>query len=179
MAPTPTGSGYWLVAADGGIFTFGDAAFFGSTGGEPLNQPIVGMAADPDRARLLAGGRRRGHLHLRRRAVRWIARLRIERTAMTACVLLAATMVTIGAAVRSTWSPCGLSMLASITPLSELGRGHRYRATAAWFVVGATLGGATSGAAVALLALGVHAMSLSPREILDDRAGGRPAGVGF
>ena len=84
---------------------------------------------------------------------------------MTACLLLAATMVTIGAAVRSTWSPCGLSMLASITPLSELGRGHRYRATAAWFVVGATLGGATLGAAVALLALGFHAMSLSPREI--------------
>ncbi len=84
---------------------------------------------------------------------------------MTACLLLAATMVTIGAAVRSTWSPCGLSMLASITPLSELGRGHRYRATAAWFVVGATLGGATLGAAVALLALGIHAMSLSPREI--------------
>ena len=38
---------------------------------------------------------------------------------MTACLLLAAAVVTIGAAVRSTWSPCGLSMLASITPLSE------------------------------------------------------------
>ncbi len=30
MAPTPTGDGYWLVAADGGIFAFGDAEFLGS-----------------------------------------------------------------------------------------------------------------------------------------------------
>jgi hypothetical protein len=30
MAPTPTGHGYWLVAADGGIFTYGDAHFLGS-----------------------------------------------------------------------------------------------------------------------------------------------------
>ena len=47
MAATPTGRGYWLVAADGGIFTFGDARFYGSTGGRWLNQPIVGMAATP------------------------------------------------------------------------------------------------------------------------------------
>ena len=45
---TPDGKGYWLVATDGGIFAFGDAAFYGSMGGEPLNQPIVGMAAIPD-----------------------------------------------------------------------------------------------------------------------------------
>ncbi|MGH8976307.1 MAG: hypothetical protein ACRD0C_24220, partial [Acidimicrobiia bacterium] len=36
--------GYWLVATDGGIFSFGDAAFFGSTGSVKLNKPIVGMA---------------------------------------------------------------------------------------------------------------------------------------
>src|SRR3546814_19359875 len=47
MAPTPTGSGYWLVAADGGIFTFGDARFHGPTGAMKLNQPIVGMAPTP------------------------------------------------------------------------------------------------------------------------------------
>lgn len=40
--------GYWIVAADGGIFTFGDAPFHGSTGGINLNKPIVGMAATPD-----------------------------------------------------------------------------------------------------------------------------------
>ena len=45
MAATPTGHGYWLVAADGGIFAFGDAPFYGSMGGQTLNQPIVGMAA--------------------------------------------------------------------------------------------------------------------------------------
>ena len=32
MAATPDGGGYWLVAADGGIFTYGDAGFYGSTG---------------------------------------------------------------------------------------------------------------------------------------------------
>jgi uncharacterized protein YkwD len=45
MAATPSGRGYWLVAADGGVFSFGDARFYGSTGGRHLNQPIVGMAA--------------------------------------------------------------------------------------------------------------------------------------
>jgi len=48
MAATPDGKGYWLVASDGGIFTFGDAAFYGSEGGAPLNAPVVGMAATPD-----------------------------------------------------------------------------------------------------------------------------------
>jgi hypothetical protein len=33
------------VASDGGIFSFGDAKFYGSTGGIHLNQPVVGMAA--------------------------------------------------------------------------------------------------------------------------------------
>jgi ribosomal protein L24E len=47
MAATPTGKGYWFVAADGGVFTFGDAPFYGSMGGKPLNKPIVGMAATP------------------------------------------------------------------------------------------------------------------------------------
>ena len=40
--------GYWLVASDGGIFSYGDATFYGSTGGMALNKPIVGMAATPD-----------------------------------------------------------------------------------------------------------------------------------
>jgi hypothetical protein len=48
MAASPDGKGYWLVASDGGIFTFGDAVFYGSTGAIHLNQPIVGMAASPD-----------------------------------------------------------------------------------------------------------------------------------
>ncbi len=40
--------GYWLVASDGGIFTFGHAGFQGSTGGITLNKPVVGMAASAD-----------------------------------------------------------------------------------------------------------------------------------
>jgi lysophospholipase L1-like esterase len=47
MSATPSGLGYWLVASDGGVFAFGDAAFFGSTGGLQLNRPIVGMTATP------------------------------------------------------------------------------------------------------------------------------------
>ena len=50
MAATPDGAGYWLVASDGGIFAFGDAHFYGSMGGKPLNKPIVGIAATPDGA---------------------------------------------------------------------------------------------------------------------------------
>ena len=46
-AVTPTGRGLWRVAADGGVFSSGDAAFYGSTGAIHLNRPIVGMAAGP------------------------------------------------------------------------------------------------------------------------------------
>jgi SpoIID/LytB domain protein len=48
MAATPDGQGYWLVASDGGIFSYGDASYFGSTGAIALNKPIVGMASTPD-----------------------------------------------------------------------------------------------------------------------------------
>ncbi len=44
MASTPDGQGYWLVAADGGVFSFGDAKFHGSTGSLALKAPIVGVA---------------------------------------------------------------------------------------------------------------------------------------
>jgi hypothetical protein len=47
MATTSDGGGYWLVASDGGVFSFGDAVFFGSIGGTHLNEPVVGMAAVP------------------------------------------------------------------------------------------------------------------------------------
>ncbi len=40
--------GYRLVASDGGIFNYGDAGFYGSTGGMALAKPVVGMAATPD-----------------------------------------------------------------------------------------------------------------------------------
>jgi hypothetical protein len=36
-----------LVAADGGVFSFGDAGFYGSMGGKALDAPVVGMAPGP------------------------------------------------------------------------------------------------------------------------------------
>src|SRR5579862_3866404 len=44
MATAPTGHGYWEVASDGGIFSFGTAKFHGSMGGHALNKPIGGIA---------------------------------------------------------------------------------------------------------------------------------------
>jgi len=44
----PDNHGYWLVAADGGVFSFGDAGFYGSAAGLPLRAPIVGIASTPD-----------------------------------------------------------------------------------------------------------------------------------
>jgi hypothetical protein len=48
MVPTPDGGGYWMVGGDGGVFSSGDAGFYGSTGNLILNKPVVGMAATPD-----------------------------------------------------------------------------------------------------------------------------------
>ena len=45
--PTPTPAptyGYWLVGSDGGIFTFGSAQFYGSTGNIALQRPVVGIS---------------------------------------------------------------------------------------------------------------------------------------
>jgi hypothetical protein len=47
-AVTPDGGGYWLVSADGGVLTEGDAGFYGSAGGMALSSPVVGTAATPD-----------------------------------------------------------------------------------------------------------------------------------
>ncbi|WP_276981728.1 hypothetical protein [Ferrimicrobium acidiphilum] len=57
MAAEPGGTGYWLVAKDGGVFNFGGAKFAGSTysygitglsGAHPLNAPIVGIIPTPN-----------------------------------------------------------------------------------------------------------------------------------
>ena len=47
-AAPPDGGGYWLVASDGGVFSFGTATFHGSMGGRPLNQPVIGLASSQD-----------------------------------------------------------------------------------------------------------------------------------
>jgi hypothetical protein len=46
MAGDTTG-GYWLVASDGGVFSF-DAAFHGSLGSIPLVAPVTGMTTTSD-----------------------------------------------------------------------------------------------------------------------------------
>jgi hypothetical protein len=46
--PPPSVQGMWMGASDGGVFAFGRAGFYGSMGGQMLNQPVVGMGATPD-----------------------------------------------------------------------------------------------------------------------------------
>jgi len=49
MAATPDGGGYWLVGVDGGVFSFGDASFFGSLPASGISvSDIVTMATTPD-----------------------------------------------------------------------------------------------------------------------------------
>lgn len=74
---------------------------------------------------------------------------------------ISAVGIAVVAALRGTWSPCGVSMLSSITPLSESGRGNRYWATVTWFLFGAIIGGATLGALAALGALVVSATEMT------------------
>ncbi len=45
---TPDGHGYFMVGSDGGVFSFGDARFHGSTGSLVLNRPVVGISPTPD-----------------------------------------------------------------------------------------------------------------------------------
>ncbi len=52
LAPTPSGNGYWIAAADGGIFAYGDAPFLGSIPqvlppGAALAAPIVAFTPTP------------------------------------------------------------------------------------------------------------------------------------
>ena len=76
-----------------------------------------------------------------------------------------AAVTAVAAAARSTWSPCGLSMLSSITPFGERSRGNRYWVTAAWFVTGAAAGGATLGAFAAVGALVASSAGLTSHTV--------------
>jgi hypothetical protein len=85
---------------------------------------------------------------------------------MSGLTVVVLAVVTTGiAGVRSTWSPCSLSMLSMITPIGEASRGHRYPVTVAWFVAGAVLGGATLGGLIAALAALVRQLSVGGRGI--------------
>jgi hypothetical protein len=64
VAQVSGGTGYWLVTAGGGVYTYGTAHFYGSLAGTHLNSPITGIVATSD-ARgywLVAKGRRRVQL---------------------------------------------------------------------------------------------------------------------
>jgi hypothetical protein len=47
MAVTPSGLGYWLAAKDGGVFSYGDATFFGAVSNMTLNNSIVSVVGTP------------------------------------------------------------------------------------------------------------------------------------
>jgi hypothetical protein len=91
---------------------------------------------------------------------------------VTSLITVLGCITAIAAAVRSTWSPCGLSMLSTITPVGERARGNRYHTTAAWFVAGATAGGATLGGGAAMLAAVIGTLHLSASALLSVAAAG-------
>ncbi|MGH2874056.1 MAG: methylamine utilization protein MauF, partial [Solirubrobacteraceae bacterium] len=62
-------------------------------------------------------------------------------------VLVGCALAILGA-LRAAWSPCGQSMLASLTPIGERSRGFSWRVTASAFAVGAIGGGVAGGAAL-------------------------------
>jgi len=66
-------------------------------------------------------------------------------------IVFATVALAIVAGLRGAWSPCGLSMLSTITPIGERGRGNRYVTTARWYVIGAIAGGLCLGAVAAVL----------------------------
>jgi hypothetical protein len=90
---------------------------------------------------------------------------------MNATILVLGLVVALAAAVRSTWSPCGQSMLSQLTPVGEASRGNRYRTTAAWFIAGAVVGGAMLGGLMAALAAAVSSLGATSTTLLGIAAG--------
>ena len=76
-------------------------------------------------------------------------------------LLIVALVTAVAAAARGMWSPCGLSMLSSLNPVSERTRGNRFWVTVGWYVAGASAGGAALGAGCAVAAAGYARMHLS------------------
>ena len=51
LTETARPTGYWLTGGDAGVFNYGSAGYYGSTGGKVLNKPVVTMVSNPvDRA---------------------------------------------------------------------------------------------------------------------------------
>jgi MFS family permease len=86
--------------------------------------------------------------------------------AMSSSILMTVAFgLAVVAAARSTWSPCGISMLSTLTPVGERSRGNRYPVTVAWFMAGAIAGGAALGALSAGFAALVGLWSPSDRAV--------------
>jgi MFS family permease len=78
---------------------------------------------------------------------------------MTGWLAASALLIAAVSGARGTWSPCGLSMISAINPLSERSRGNRYSLTALWFIAGSVLGGVVLGAASGVLALAARPLA--------------------
>ncbi len=46
-AQNPAGEGYWVATSDGGVFTYGNAKFYGSMAGKKLRAPITDIVPSP------------------------------------------------------------------------------------------------------------------------------------
>jgi len=55
IAADPSGNGYWLAAADGGVFAFGNAPFEGSLGATRIDTTIVSIMAKSSDSYVLTG----------------------------------------------------------------------------------------------------------------------------
>ena len=67
--------------------------------------------------------------------------------------VLVGCIVAIHGAVRAAWSPCGQSMLASLTPIAERARGSSWRVTVTAFAIGALAAGALGGTVLGAVGL--------------------------
>jgi hypothetical protein len=90
---------------------------------------------------------------------------------MSATLVGLAAVVAIAAAIRSIWSPCGLSMLSTITPMAEAGRGHNFRSTSVWFVIGSVTGGLTLGGLMGAISFSAAAVETTTNVALWIAAG--------
>jgi hypothetical protein len=74
--------------------------------------------------------------------------------------------VAVAAAVRGTWSPCGLSMVSAVNPFSERSRGNRYWITTLWFIAGSLAGGALLGSGAGVAAWILRPLAHHPAVVL-------------
>jgi hypothetical protein len=80
-------------------------------------------------------------------------------------IVALAAIVAVAAALRGMWSPCGLSMMSSINPMSEQARGQRFGVTVSCYVVGSVVGSAIPALVAALGAVAVAGLDPSPGSV--------------